>query len=74
MKRDAKYAAQDKAITLHDGAYLEYLPDPAIPFRRSRFLATTRIQIAPSATLIYAEILAASRKYYGDGEFFQFNL
>ena len=31
-------------------------------------------RIAPTATLLYSEILMAGRKYYGDGELFQFDL
>ncbi|WP_152053234.1 urease accessory protein UreD [Tautonia marina] len=71
---DANYASQEQDIILEDGAYLEYLPDPVIPFRHSRFLSRTRIRIAPAATLLYAEILMAGRKYYREGERFQFDL
>ncbi len=71
---DANYASQVQEIILEDGAYLEYLPDPVIPFRHSRFLSRTRIRVASSATLLYAEILMAGRKYYRDGERFLFDL
>ena len=71
---DANFASQLQEITLEDGAYLEYLPEPVIPFRRSRFLTRTRIRIEPTATLLYSEILLAGRKYHGDGERFQFDL
>ena len=36
---DTNYAAQTQTITLDDGAYLEFLPDPVIPHRRARFLS-----------------------------------
>ena len=71
---DANYAEQTQAITLEDGAYLEYLPELVIPFRHSRFHTRTRIRIAPTATLLYSEILMGGRLFYGDGELFKFDL
>jgi urease accessory protein len=71
---DANYASQFQEIVLHDGAYLEYLPDPTIPHRHTRFLTQTRIAIAPTATLIYSEILMAGRKYYAAGERYEYDL
>lgn len=71
---DANHASQTQEITLDDDAYLEYMPEPVIPFARSRFLTRTRIRIAPSATLLYAETLMGGRKFYGDGELFKYDL
>ncbi len=71
---DANYAAQDQTIVLQKDAYLEYLPDPMIPHKHTRFLSRTDIVIDPSATLLYSEILMAGRKYHGDGEIFQYDL
>jgi urease accessory protein len=71
---DANHAAQTQEITLEDGAYLEYLPDPVIPFRHSRFHTRTRIRVAPTATLLWAEILMGGRQYYRGGELFEFDL
>jgi urease accessory protein len=71
---DANYAAQDQTIVLEKDAYLEYLPDPMIPHKHTRFLSRTDIVIDPSATLLYSEILMAGRKYHGDGEVFQYDL
>ena len=48
---DANYAVQTQSIVLADGAYLEFLPEPLIPHRRARFASSTRISIAPTATL-----------------------
>jgi len=61
---DANYAAQTQTITLADDAYLEFLPDPVIPHRRARFVSDTRITLAPTATLLYAEILQPGRKHH----------
>jgi urease accessory protein len=71
---DANYAAQHQEIVLRDNAYLEYLPDPVIPHRHTRFLTDTRITIAPTATLLYAEILMAGRKYHAAGELYEYDL
>lgn len=66
---DANYAVQTQTITLADGAYLEFLPDPLIPHRGARF-ADTRISIAPSATLLYSEIIQSGRKHHHPDECF----
>ena len=71
---DANYASQQQEIILHDHAYLEYLPDPMIPHRNTRFVTQTRIAIAPTATLLYSEILMAGRKHHGDGELYVYDL
>lgn len=67
---DANYAVQTQSIALADGAYLEFLPEPLIPHRRARFLSDTRITIAPTATLLYAEILQPGRKHHHPDECF----
>ncbi|MBL9122908.1 MAG: urease accessory protein UreD [Planctomycetaceae bacterium] len=71
---DANHAIQYQRLTLADGAYLEYLPDPLIPHRHARFLTRTHIDIAPTASLIYSEILLGGRKYYRAGELFEYDL
>jgi urease accessory protein len=67
---DANYAVQAQTITLADDSYLELMPEPLIPHRRARFLSDTRISIAPSATLLYAEIVQPGRKYHHAAESF----
>jgi urease accessory protein len=67
---DANYARQTQVITLADGAYMEFLPDPLIPHRRARFLSDTRISIAPTATLLYSEIIQPGRKHHHPDECF----
>ncbi len=71
---DHNYAAQTQHVRLGEGAYLEYLPDPMIPHRHTRFLMHTTLTMAPNATLFYAEILSAGRKHHGEGELYQFDL
>jgi urease accessory protein len=67
---DANCAVQTQSIALADGAYLEFLPEPLIPHRRARFLSDTRISIAPTATLLYAEIVQPGRKHHHPDECF----
>ena len=67
---DANYAVQTQSIVLADGAYLEFLPEPLIPHRRARFLSDTHISIAPTATLLYAEIVQPGRKHHHPNECF----
>jgi urease accessory protein len=67
---DANYAVQTQAITLDDGAYLEFLPEPLIPHRRARFVSDTKISIAPTATAIYGEIVQSGRKHHHPDEAF----
>ena len=67
---DANYALQTQSLTLDDGAYLEFLPEPLIPHRQARFASETRITVAPSATLLYSEIVQPGRKYHHPDECF----
>jgi len=71
---DANYAAQSQLITLQEGAYLEYLPDEVIAHKHSRFVSATHIVVGAGASMVYAETLVGGRKYYGDGEMFEFDL
>ncbi|MGC5030659.1 urease accessory protein UreD [Micromonospora sp. DT229] len=74
QEMDANYGTQQQTITLAEDAYLEFLPEPVIPFRRSRFVSHTRVRLPASATLLYAEVLQPGRKYYRDGELFAYDL
>lgn len=67
---DANYALQTQRLTLDDGAYLEFLPEPLIPHRRARYASETHIRVAPSATLLYSEIVQPGRKHHHPDECF----
>jgi urease accessory protein len=67
---DANHAVQTQHISLGAGAYLEYMPDPLIPHRRARYLSDTRIDLAETATLLYAEIIQPGRKHHHPDECF----
>ena len=74
QEMDANFAAQTQDIALGENAYLEYLPDPVIPYRNARFISRTRIVLPPSATLLYSEILLPGRTHYRAGERFEYAL
>jgi urease accessory protein len=71
---DANYALQTQVFTLDEDAYLEFLPDPLIPHRDSRFASDTRITLHPTATLLYSEIVQAGRKHHHPDECFGFTV
>ncbi len=60
------HSAFKQYITLDEGAYLEYLPEPIIPHRGSRFHSHTHITIAPTATMLYAEVYLCGRRWSGE--------
>jgi urease accessory protein len=71
---DHNYASQTQHVRVAEGGYLEFLPDPMIPHRHTRFLTRTTLTVAPTATVLYAEILAAGRKHHEGGELYQYDL
>ncbi|MCM1150554.1 MAG: urease accessory protein UreD [Alistipes sp.] len=68
------YSGLRQSFELEEGAYLEYLPEPTIPCRHTRFIADTTIRIDPTATLFYAEIYMSGRKYFDRGERFDYDV
>ena len=74
QQMDANYATMTQDFTLHGGSYLEFLPDPTIPYRNSRYAARTRLRVAADATALHAEILLAGRKHHRGGELFAYDL
>ncbi|PHN30718.1 urease accessory protein UreD [Pseudomonas sp. ICMP 460] len=71
---NANYAAQIQNFRVEEGGYLEFLPDPVIPHRNARFITHTRIQVHPTATVIYCDMLMSGRKYHHVDERFGFDL
>ena len=68
------YSAMEQHFTLGENAYLEYLPEPTIPSRHTRFFSSTRLTVHSTATIFYSEIYMGGRKYYNEGELFQYDL
>ena len=72
MRRN--YSGMTQKIVLEEGAYLEYLPEPVIPCRHTRFICDTEITAHPAASLVYSEVYMGGRKYYNGGELFEFDI
>lgn len=68
------YSGMKQTITLEENAYLEYLPEPVIPCRHSRYISDTKIVIDASAAMFYSEIYMPGRKYYREGELFAYDV
>jgi urease accessory protein len=65
------HARQEITFDLGGGAYCEYLPDPLIPQRGSRFEQSILVQLAEGAKFVGAEIVAPGR--YASGEEFAYS-
>lgn len=68
------YSGMIQNITLEEGAYLEFMPEPVFPCRHTRFISDTKLVVHPSATVFYSEIYMSGRKYYGEGEMFEYDI
>lgn len=73
-KMQDNYSGLSQTIELDENAYLEYLPEPIIPCGNTRFISDTRMIVHPTATVFYSEIFMAGRKYYGEGEMFDYDI
>lgn len=60
------FATQLVNLRVADGAVLEYLPDPIVPFRGSRLFQRTRVTVDPDATVILGETLLPGRVAHGE--------
>lgn len=68
------YSGLVQNILLEDNAYLEFMPEPVIPCRHTRFISDTRLCVAENATVFYSEIFMGGRKYYKEGELFEYDI
>lgn len=55
-------AEQHNMFVLQENALLEYLPDPLIPFAKSRYRQTTTVTMADGAGLFWWETIAPGRE------------
>lgn len=60
------FATQLVNLRVGADAVLEYLPDPVVPFRRSRLFQRTSLTVDPSATAIVGETLLPGRVAHGE--------
>lgn len=63
-------AEQRISINVATSGYLEYLPDPLIPFRNASLVQTVSITVAPGGALVYGDVLTPGR--VASGEVFQY--
>jgi urease accessory protein len=62
----ASYATQQWTVEVEEKACLVVLPGPAIPFRGSRYYQRGRVELAPSARLLWGDVWLPGR--YDRGE------
>jgi urease accessory protein len=68
-----RFATQQWTVDVEDDACLVVLPGPAIPFRGSRYYQRGRVELAPSARLIWGDVWLPGRYDRGElSERFQF--
>lgn len=63
---DGAEARGTARFTLGEGALLDYFPDTIIPFARSNYAQTTRVELAAEAVMLLAEIVTAGRLARGE--------
>lgn len=66
FKMEHDYASQRVHLTAEAGSYVEYLPDPMIPFEDARFYQRTEVTVAPGATVLVGDTLTAGRLARGE--------
>jgi urease accessory protein len=64
------FVTQMVNLTVGAGAILEYLPDPVVPFARSRFFQRTELVLGQGSTAILAETLLPGRVAHGEAHAF----
>lgn len=72
MKRN--YSGMRQNITLEEDSYLEFMPEQVIPCRHARFICDSILTVHPTATLFYSEVYMGGRKYYKEGEMFDYDI
>ncbi|MFF1413286.1 urease accessory protein UreD [Streptomyces sp. NPDC058289] len=65
------YAVAQTFLTAGPDAYVEYLPDPVIPYVDSRFYQRTVITADPTATVLASETVLAGRLAHGERNAYQ---
>lgn len=65
------YAVAQTLLSVGPDAYVEYLPDPVIPYVDSRFYQRTVITADPTATVLASETVLAGRLAHGERNAYQ---
>nr|AQT39094.1 UreD [Streptomyces sp.] len=66
FRMEHDYASQRVHLTAAEGSYVEYLPDPLIPFKDARFYQRTEVTVAPGATVVLGDTVTAGRLARGE--------
>lgn len=64
-------ARQTLELKLGEGSYVEYLPEPMIPFRGARLIQRTKVYQSPGSTLVMGDVILPGR--VANGEDFRFH-
>lgn len=65
-RMDGGYAAATIDLVVGAEAFVEYLPDPLIPYAGARYVQRTRVRLDPSATFVTGETMFAGRLSRGE--------
>jgi urease accessory protein len=63
---DGRTSSQSTELSLAPGARAVFLPHAVVPFRQSRCLSSTRVQLSPSATAVVGGVLSPGRVARGE--------
>ena len=66
LTMDRGVAKQQVALNVAAGGYLEYVPDPLIPFKNASLVQRTNITVEPGASLVYGDVLTPGRVARGE--------
>lgn len=58
---DHNYGRMQVDLSVADGGYLEYLPDPTILHQGTRYATTCRLDVAPGATALVGDVVVPGR-------------
>ena len=70
---DGKVSREIVDIVADKNSLVEYLPDEAIPFERSKVQRINRISLHRTSRLFATDMISAGRIHFGDGEIFKFD-
>ena len=65
-KMNSNYATQLININVEKDCYLEFIPDQIIPYQNSRYYQKVFLNVDPSASLIYSEMVVPGRVAMGE--------
>jgi len=65
-KMNSNYATQLINVNVDKDCYLEFIPDQIIPYKNSKYYQKVLLNVDPSASLIYSEIIVPGRVAMGE--------